>query len=108
MKRTIYILTGDIAVLAIGLTAILIFMKNQPSQTRGIEPMVVIAPMEPDSSKWGVNFPNQYSTLLKTEDNNRTTFGGLNRIQNWSRIRVWLPCLPVTALARIITRIAVT
>jgi nitrite reductase (cytochrome c-552) len=77
MKRTIYILTGVIVVLAIGLIAILIFMKNQPPQTRGIEPMVVIAPMEPDSSKWGVNFPNQYSTLLKTEDNNnRTTFGG--------------------------------
>ena len=33
--------------------------------------------MEPDSSKWGVNFPNQYSTLQKTESNNtRTTFGG--------------------------------
>jgi nitrite reductase (cytochrome c-552) len=77
MKRTIYILTGVIVVLAIGLIAILIFMKNQPPQTRGIEPMVVIAPMEPDSSKWGVNFPNQYSTFLKTKDNNnRTPFGG--------------------------------
>ena len=33
--------------------------------------------MEPDSAKWGINFPNQYSTLLKTETNNtRTTYGG--------------------------------
>jgi nitrite reductase (cytochrome c-552) len=73
----VLILTGVIVVLAIGLITILIFMKNQPPQKRGIAPMVVIAPMEPDSSKWGVNFPNQYSTLLKTKDNNnRTTFGG--------------------------------
>ena len=33
--------------------------------------------MEPDSSQWGLNFPNQYSTLLLTETNNtRTTYGG--------------------------------
>ena len=33
--------------------------------------------MEPDSSVWGVNFPNQYSTLQKTETNNSpTAFGG--------------------------------
>jgi nitrite reductase (cytochrome c-552) len=32
---------------------------------------------EPDSSKWGLNFPNQYSTLLLTETNEiRTTYGG--------------------------------
>jgi nitrite reductase (cytochrome c-552) len=77
MKRTIYILTGMIVVLAVALIAILIFMNNQPAQTRGIEPLTVVAPMEPDSSKWGVNFPNQYTTFLKTaENNNRTAFGG--------------------------------
>ncbi len=77
MKRTIYILTGIIVVLAVAIVGILIFMKNQPPETRGIKPLVVIEEMEPDSSKWGVNFPNQYSTLLLTEDNNnRTTFGG--------------------------------
>jgi nitrite reductase (cytochrome c-552) len=33
--------------------------------------------MEPDSSIWGTNFPNQYSSLLQTYDNNtRTTYGG--------------------------------
>ena len=77
MKRTIYILTGIIVVLAVAIVGILIFMKNQPPETRGIKPLIVIEEMEPDSSKWGVNFPNQYSTLLLTEDNNnRTTFGG--------------------------------
>ena len=77
MKRTIYILTGVIVVLAIGLIAVLLFMKNQPAPTRGVEPIVEIAALEPNSAKWGENFPNQYSTLLKTETNNtRTAFGG--------------------------------
>lgn len=77
MKRTTYILTGIIVVLAIGLIAVLIFMKNQPAPTRGVEPIVEIAPLEPNSAKWGENFPNQYSTLLQTETNNtRTAFGG--------------------------------
>lgn len=77
MKRTIYILTGIVVVLALAIVGILIFMKNQPPETRGIKPLVEIEEMEPDSSKWGVNFPNQYSTLLLTKDNNnRTTFGG--------------------------------
>lgn len=77
MKRTIYILSGIILVLAIGLIAILIFMKNQPAQTRGVQPIVNIPPKEPDSSIWGENFPNQYATLLQTKDNNTsTTYGG--------------------------------
>ena len=79
MKRyaTIYILTGIIVILAAGLIGVLIFMKNQPLPERGIAPLVEVAAMEPDSSVWGTNFPNQYSSLLQTYDNNtRTTFGG--------------------------------
>ncbi|MCU0489137.1 MAG: ammonia-forming cytochrome c nitrite reductase subunit c552 [Anaerolineales bacterium] len=77
MNKTIYILTGIIVVLALGLIGVLIFMNNQPAQTRGIPPIVEIASLEPNSAKWGENFPNQYSTLLLTETNrNRTTFGG--------------------------------
>jgi nitrite reductase (cytochrome c-552) len=79
MKRssTILILTGIIVVLAAALVGVLIFIKNQPPSERGIPPITQIEPMEPDSAKWGVNYPNQYSTLLKTETNNtRTTFGG--------------------------------
>lgn len=77
MKRTIWILTGIIVVLAVGLIGVLIFLKNQPPQTRGIQPIVEIADKEPDSSLWGENFPNQYTAFLKTKDNNtRTTFGG--------------------------------
>ena len=79
MKRsaTAMILTGIIIVLAAALVGVLIFLKNQPPPTRGIASLTEIAQMEPVSEQWGLNFPNQYSTLLKTETNQeRTAFGG--------------------------------
>lgn len=70
-------LAGIIVILAAALVGVLLYLKNQPEPVRGIQPMVEIADMEPDSHVWGMNFPNQYSTLLKTKDNNvRTTYGG--------------------------------
>jgi nitrite reductase (cytochrome c-552) len=52
-------------------------MKNQPPQQRAFQPLVEIKPMEPDSSLWGQNFPNQWSSLQKTATNNvDTTYGG--------------------------------
>jgi nitrite reductase (cytochrome c-552) len=70
-------LTGIIVILAAAIVGILIFMKNQPLPERGVAPIVEVAAMEPDSSIWGTNFPNQYSSLLQTYDNNtRTTYGG--------------------------------
>jgi nitrite reductase (cytochrome c-552) len=79
MKRsgTVYALAGITVILAAALAGVLIFMKNQPAPARGIAPLIEIAPLEGDSAKWGENFPNQYSTLLKTETNKaRTTQGG--------------------------------
>jgi nitrite reductase (cytochrome c-552) len=71
------ILTGIILLLAAGLLAVLIFMKNQPPPRRGVDPLVVVAALEPEAEVWGQNFPNQYSTLLQTGDNNiKTTYGG--------------------------------
>ena len=76
-KYTTFILVGIIILLAAVLTGVLVFMKNQPVQERAFEPLVEIAPMEPDSEKWGVNFPNQYTTLQKTATNNiDTTYAG--------------------------------
>jgi len=76
-KYTTFILVGIIILLAAVLTGVLVFMKNQPAQERAFEPLVEIAPMEPDSEKWGVNFPNQYTTFMKTETNNiDTTYAG--------------------------------
>ena len=75
------ILTGIIVVLAAGLIGTLLFVKSQPAPQRGIPPLVQVAANEPDSSKWGLNFPNQYSTLLLTEKNDvRTTYGGSQRV----------------------------
>ncbi len=68
MKRyTTLILAGIIVVLAAVLVGVLVFMKNQPVQERAFQPVVEIAAMEPDSSHWGLNFPNQYASLLKTK-----------------------------------------
>ena len=64
MKRyTTLLLVGIIVVLAAVLTGVLVFMKNQPVQQRAVAPIVEIAPMEPDSSKWGINYPNQWNSL---------------------------------------------
>ncbi len=79
MKKTpiVLILVGTTLILAAVLIGVLIYMRNQPSPQRGIQPLIEIARYEPDSSKWGLNFPNQYSTFLLTKDNKaRTTFGG--------------------------------
>ncbi len=71
------ILTGIIIILAAGLITVLIIMGNQEPPTRGVEPLITIAELEPDSEQWGINYPNQYATLLKTETNNtRTNYGG--------------------------------
>jgi nitrite reductase (cytochrome c-552) len=85
MKRyTTLILVGIIVLLAAVLSGTLIFMKNQPAQNRAILPQIVkINPMEPDSSIWGLNYPNQWSTLQKTKDNNiRTTYGGSDKFSH--------------------------
>jgi nitrite reductase (cytochrome c-552) len=78
MKRyTTFVLAGIIVLLASVLIGVLVFIKSQPVENRGFLPLVEIAPMEPDSEIWGVNFPNQYSTFLKTATNNMdTTYAG--------------------------------
>ncbi|MCS6992735.1 MAG: ammonia-forming cytochrome c nitrite reductase subunit c552 [Anaerolineales bacterium] len=76
-RYTTLILAGLVIVLAALLAGTLIFVNNQPVQQRAIQPLAEVAAMEPDSSKWGVNFPNQYASFLKTRDNNiATTYGG--------------------------------
>jgi nitrite reductase (cytochrome c-552) len=76
-KYMTLILTGIIVVLGVVLIGVLTFMKNQPPQQRAFQPLVEIKPMEPDSSIWGQNFPNQWSSFQKTATNNvDTTYGG--------------------------------
>lgn len=76
-KYTNYILAGLVVVLAAILFGVMTYIKNQPAEERAVAPLVEIAPMEPDSAKWGVNFPNQYDSLMKTKTNNiDTTYAG--------------------------------
>ena len=82
-KYTNLILVGIILVLAAVLTGTLVFLKNQPPQQRAIAPIVEIKAMEPDSAKWGINFPNQWNTLQKTATNNiDTTYGGSSKFSH--------------------------
>jgi nitrite reductase (cytochrome c-552) len=88
MKRnTSWILVGVIIVLAIMAVGVLLFLKNQPPQSRAVFPPVVeVKPMEPDSSIWGQNFPNQWSSLQKTETNSTdTTYGGSSKFSHLER-----------------------
>ena len=76
-KSTAIILGAIIVILAAALVLVLVYIINQPEQVRGVAPLIAIENQEPDSSKWGVNFPNQYSTFQLTKNNEtRTTFGG--------------------------------
>ena len=71
------ILSIIIVILAVGLVGVLLFLNNQKPPIRGVAPVVAITAQEPDSSKWGLNFPNEYSSLLMTKTNNKpTTYGG--------------------------------
>jgi nitrite reductase (cytochrome c-552) len=81
MKRyTTLILAGLVVVLATVLVGVLVFIKNQPAAARAFPTLVQIASREPASDKWGVNFPNEYSTFLKTETNNTdTVYGGSSK-----------------------------
>jgi nitrite reductase (cytochrome c-552) len=79
-KYTTLILAGIVVLLAAVLIGVLVYVKNQPPQQRAFQPLVEIKPMEPDSSKWGVNFPNQWNSFQKTATNNiDTTYGGSSK-----------------------------
>ena len=63
------ILAGLVVVLSALLVGVLVFVKNQPPQERAFQTLVEIKAMEPDSSKWGVNFPNQWNSFQLTKTN---------------------------------------
>jgi nitrite reductase (cytochrome c-552) len=90
LSKSTLILSAIIILLAAGLVGTLLYVKNQPAPTRGIAPLQEIAAMDPNSSNWGINFPNQYSTLLLTEtNNNRTAYGGsepFSKLETYPRL----------------------
>jgi nitrite reductase (cytochrome c-552) len=79
-KYTTLILAGIVVLLAAVLVGVLVYMNNQPPEQRAMQPLVDIKAMEPDSAKWGVNFPNQWNSLQKTASNDiDTTYGGSSK-----------------------------
>jgi nitrite reductase (cytochrome c-552) len=86
-KYTTMILLGIIVILAAVLAGVLLFLKNQPPQERAVvQPLVTVEPMEPDSSIWGLNYPNQYSSYLAIADNNTDTeYGGSSAFSHLER-----------------------
>ena len=78
MKKyaVLIILVGIIVVLAAILTGTLFYLKNQPPQQRTFQPITTVKPMDPDSSIWGMNYPNEYSSLLLTAGNKISTIYG--------------------------------
>ena len=77
-NRSTLILGGLVIILAGALIAVLIAASNQPPAYRGIEPRddVDIQPLEPDPTIWGRNYPRQYDTWLKTQEQAETAYGG--------------------------------
>ena len=71
------ILVGIIIILGVVLSGVLIYLKNQPPQSRAFQPVTAVKQLEPDSSIWGLNYPNEYGSLLLTAANaSSTRYGG--------------------------------
>ncbi len=82
-KYALISLVGVIVLLAAALVGTLIFMQNRPVESRAIQTIYDVAPMEPNSELWGRNFPNQYSSFLKTRSNAiDTTYGGSSKFSH--------------------------
>ena len=83
------ILAGIIVVLAVVLIGALLLMRQQQSPIRGVAPILQIAAMEADSSLWGQNFPNQYSTFMMTRP---TTPAPPTAVRTRLRKPNWIRC----------------
>jgi nitrite reductase (cytochrome c-552) len=86
-KSITIILVAIIVILAAILVGVLIFLKNQPPEQRSvIQPISTVNPMELDSSKWGINFPNEYDSWLLTAGNKTdTVYGGSSGFSHLER-----------------------
>lgn len=90
-NRIVWILSAVIIALAIALAGVLIFARNQTAMRRGPEQPVAIAPLEPDPARWGINYPHQYDTWLKTRQEAATTWGGSvpsSRLERDRRLKI--------------------
>ena len=86
-KHLTLILVGIIILLTAVLAGVLLFLRNQPPQERAsAQPLTSVQALEPDSSIWGINYPNQYSSYLAIRENSTdTAYGGSSGFSHLER-----------------------
>ena len=77
MKNRSMLILGILsAVLATALIVVLLISGSQPPPDRGFQRLTDIARLEPDPKVWSVNFPREYDSWLKTQEQASTAYGG--------------------------------
>ncbi len=84
---------GVVALIGIAALLVNIFTRKAESQVTVVR-VVDVADGETDASKWGLNFPLEYSRFVMTEDDTvRTTYGGSEKYDKLARFpamkRLW-------------------
>ena len=75
--RTLILATVVAAVMAGGITALLINIFERKQEARNpFFHVVALSDTTEDPAEWGKNFPYQYDAYLRTVDQVRTRFGG--------------------------------
>ena len=71
------LLTGMVAIATFGVVALLvnIFERKQEARTPFVK-VVEVSETHTDPAPWGLNYPLQYESYLKTVDTQRTEHGG--------------------------------
>lgn len=75
------LLTGLVALASVGVLGLLvnIFERKQEARTPFVR-LVEVTEVSTDPAPWGVNFPLQYESYLRTADTERTEYGGSNAL----------------------------
>jgi len=70
-------LTAVVAIASFGIVALLIniFQRKQEARTPFVR-LVEVSEVSTDPEPWGINFPAQYESYLRTVDTERTEYGG--------------------------------
>ena len=75
-NRTTWILGGLSTLLAIALIIVLLVSANQPAPDRGFQRQVDPQQLGADPTTWAADFPREYDTWRKTEEQAATAYGG--------------------------------
>ncbi len=106
-RYTTLILAGLVVILAALLAGTLIFVQQSAGSAARCSAAHRNRRNGPDSAKWGINFPNQYASFLKTRENNiATAYGGSSDFSHLSVTPARRFCLRGCRSTKITTRSA--